>query len=164
MAITVKPALQAQEIWASNANRVNKQAPSESKIKSGWVYGEKPPHNEFNWWWNLVGQMLVHIQQHGTPAWDDTTPYVKGAITWHNNIPWKSKTATNIGNVPDEALGYWTALIGIDDFPGLIAPYIPYVPKIEELNGKKLLYVVSWDIGNSFLHLDQVTVNTHTNP
>ncbi|MCD6436592.1 MAG: hypothetical protein J7L15_09480 [Clostridiales bacterium] len=155
-----KPFFKPEDIWASSANAANKQKPNQSKLDTGWVYGELPPHNEFNWWWNLVGQMLQHIQEYGTPAWDDTTSYQNGALTWYNDVAWMSKSSGNVGNVPDETLGFWTALVSVDALDTLIPPLIPFIPEISELNGKQLLYVTDWDIGNSYLHLDQVTVNT----
>ncbi len=155
-----KPFFAPEDIWATGANAANKQKPNQSKLDTGWVYGEKPPHNEFNWWWNLVGQMMQHLQEHGTPAWDDATSYQKGALTWYNDIAWMSNSSANTGNLPDEANNFWTALVTVDALDILIPPFIPPIPQVWELDGKKLLYVTDWDIGNSFLHLDQVTVNT----
>lgn len=151
MAITSKPAFHASDIWANSSNAANKQKPNQAKLDTGWVYGEKPPHNEFNWWWELVGKMLVHIQEHGTPAWDDETPYRKGAIAWHNDGSWISKSGDNVGHVPAEGT-YWTAVLTGGD--------VGDIPQVWELDGKDLLYVVNWDIGNSYLHLNQVHVTT----
>ena len=154
-----KPSFTASDIWAAGAAAPNKQKPNQSKISSGWQYGEKPPHNEFNWWWELVGMMLLHLQQHGTPAWDGDTDYQKGALAWYNDSTWMAKQ-DNTGQTPNENLAYWTKLITYDDFDSLVSPYIPDVPEISELNGKDLLYVVDWNISSSYLHLDQVHVNT----
>ena len=74
-----KPVMLPADIWGSSANAANKQKPNQTKLDSGWVYGEKPPHNEFNWWWELVGQMLVHLQQNGVASWDEDTIYNDGA-------------------------------------------------------------------------------------
>lgn len=151
-----KPILTLNEIWARDALSANKAKPTNTKIQSGWVYGEKPPHNEFNWWWNLVGQMLLHLQQHGVAAWDGTTVYQQGALVWYNNESWKSKLTNNTNHVPSEGT-YWTKLLVFTDLPN-----ITDFPNLSELQGKQLLYVVSWDIPNSSLHLNQVTVNLDT--
>ena len=106
-----KPIFGENDIWASSASLVNKQKPNQPKIGSGWQYGEKPPHNEFNWWWELVGQMLIHIQERGTMEWENRTVYFKGSIVYYNNELWKSKQNTNNDNVPQDPSVWWGILV-----------------------------------------------------
>ncbi len=109
-----KPSFKILDIWANTALEANKAKPPLTKIETGWVYGEKPPHNEFNWWWNLVGKMLVHLQQHGISSWDNETTYQNGALAWYLNQAWKSKVTNNTNNIPQEG-EYWSAVLSESD-------------------------------------------------
>ena len=57
-----KPILTTDELWANAALAPNKQKPTIGKIANGWAYGEKPPHNEFNWFFGVTTQMFLHQQ------------------------------------------------------------------------------------------------------
>ena len=116
-----KPVLLQEEIWASDANAANKQKPNEAKLASGWVYGEKPPHNEFNWWWSLVGKLIVHLEQHGVPSWDADSKYEKGALAFYgiDIYQWTGTNATS-GQQPGVSGSHWVKILNANDIDSLI--------------------------------------------
>lgn len=50
-------------------------SPTVEKIRRGWVV-EIPPHQWFNWFFNLVSRALAHINQRGISEWDNETEYL----------------------------------------------------------------------------------------
>jgi len=80
--MTPKIPITEKQIWA-NTGGANIKAPDQTKINSGYLAGEKPHHNHFNWIYNIIMQDLVHILQNGIAKWDATTEYQQGALTLH---------------------------------------------------------------------------------
>ena len=164
MAIS-KPEFLSDDIWASGANAANKQKPHQPKLDSGWVYGEKPPHNEFNWWWELVGKMLVHIQENGVPAWDEGTKYNKGALTIYSNKVWQWIGTTGTSAAQPGVHASWTELPTradlteiYNEIANLKTVLNSVICSIDALEGKGLLYQESWNAGTGVLQLNTVTI------
>lgn len=160
-----KPSLQPSDIWANSANPANKQKPNQSKLDSGWIYGEKPPHNEFNWWWSIVGQQLVHLQQHGTPSWDDLTIYTTGAMAFYVDDIYRWTGGNGVAGAQPTVDPLWIKLpnqTDIDIIDNTIDQLKVVVDSIicsiEILEGKSLLYQESWNSGTGVLQLSTVTI------
>ena len=101
-----KPLFTEADIWANSADSTDIQKPSAGKISEGWRYGEKPPHEFFNWRWQTYDQFLNHIYQNGIPEWDDTTTYNAGALTLYNGQLWHAINQ-NQNSVPSTGSSDW---------------------------------------------------------
>lgn len=76
MALITKPSM--KEIWASGGDIVE---PTDLKKQQGWTV-EVPPHQYENWIQNRQDEYLAHINQRGIPAWDSTTDYEAGGLSY----------------------------------------------------------------------------------
>ena len=56
-----KPYWATETVNNGSKNTPNKVEPTELKKQLGWNFPEKPPRSEFNWWQNLVGQWIDHL-------------------------------------------------------------------------------------------------------
>ena len=161
-----KPELLENDIWAAGAANANKAKPQQSKISSGWVYGEKPPHNEFNWWWELVGKMLVHIQQHGNAEWEEHTIYETGALAWYDNNIWKWTLSPDNNVVPADGSGWETIPTSIsitdiyDELNNLRHIINNLICTVGLLENKHVLVQTSWN--GTVLQLDSVDIGDIT--
>jgi len=159
-----KPILVEADIWATHASPANKQEPPQSKKDTGWMYGEKPPHNEFNWWWNIVGMMLVHLNQNGILAWDSNTDYNQGALVWNGNQLWQAQQPNSNEAPIASNPAYWKLFEGHQLDPR-VDEIIDALNDLQNaIGGEDVLVVEQWDIGNSFLHLRQKHIPTPTIP
>ncbi len=164
-----KPQFLPTDIWASTANAANKTKPNQAKLESGWQYGEKPPHNEFNWWWELVGQMLVHIQQSGVPEWDQYTEYNVGALTLFNGIVYQWEGVAGTTNaIPGIDLN-WKVLPTAGDITLIQSDITLLKTTVDEiicalapLAGKGLLFQETWNATTGVLQLNTVSIGTIT--
>jgi hypothetical protein len=99
--MTQKPIIDESQIWTHSptdpANDV--QMPNAGRFATGWQLAEKPPYNEFNWFWQYMTQWTVSVNQTGSPAWDDQTEYRKGALVWHNETVYQA-TSSNQNSEP----------------------------------------------------------------
>jgi len=163
-----KPILKPADIWASNANAANKQKPNQSKLDSGWVYGEKPPHNEFNWWWSLVGELIVHLEQHGVPAWDSQSSYQRGAFAFYGTeiYQWTGTNGTS-GQQPT-VNPKWIEIPNTKDVTDLINTikadlskiYIDINSGLNPIQNQNIVIEKSWN--GSVLVLDTKRISTIT--
>jgi hypothetical protein len=74
------------------------EEPPQSKIESGWVFGEKPSHKYFNWNWKTIDDYLHHVNSYGIPLWDPETLYEEGSIVLYN--PYLYKALAQNQNTP----------------------------------------------------------------
>lgn len=91
MALLTKPNM--QQIWASGGDIVE---PSDLKKQQGWTV-EVPPHQFENWIQNRQDEYLAHINQRGIPAWDATTEYAAGGLSYvqgSDGVVYKSVAAS----------------------------------------------------------------------
>lgn len=91
------------DVWATGGTVVQ---PNTDKIESGWLEGEKPPHEYMNWLQNTFGSKLNHILQHGIPRWDIFNTYGIGDVVTHNNDIWISTANANV-LTPTTSSGTW---------------------------------------------------------
>ena len=99
-------------VWASGGAIV---APNDTKKQTGWV-AEAPPFQYDNWLQNRQDQMLAHINQRGIPAWDGTTNYEAGGLSYSQGSDGKiyksvaaSGPSTTVQNpTTDVTDTYWT--------------------------------------------------------
>ena len=73
-------------IWAEDGNV---EAPSEGKVKEGWVV-EKPLNEYMNWIMNRQDRMLQYLNQQGIAGWDENTTYPINAFVSRDGIVYKS--------------------------------------------------------------------------
>jgi len=96
------------DVWARNSSDKSFSGPvNEAKIAKGWVAGEKPPHNAFNWMDNLVTQNMLDFTQMGILTWDKDTNYALHGICNYKGDLYQSTVATNNNKVPDTNPGVW---------------------------------------------------------
>jgi len=98
-----KPSFKPNNIWAAGAAAVDKREPADSRTQTGWAFGENPPFWIFNWFWNKLGEYVVHTQQNGIPNWDADTEYQLGAVTIHKTKLYHSQ-ATNTNRTPGKTV------------------------------------------------------------
>ncbi len=48
--------------WIPDSDPSKIEAPSASKQNTGWLSGEKPPYQFFNWFWNLVSKWIEYLE------------------------------------------------------------------------------------------------------
>jgi len=107
-----KPVITTSELWANSALAPHKQKPTIGKIANGFSYGEKPPHNEFNWFFEATTQMLLHMQENGVPEWSNDIVYNNGALTaWDEKI-YSSIQSGNNNKTPDLEPLWWEEFQG----------------------------------------------------
>jgi len=104
--MTDKPIIVESELWANSANPSDIIKPDQTKINDGWLYGEKPPHEFFNWFWQFVESTILHIYQNGIPKWDDQTEYNKGALTLEDGTLYRA-LQYNVNKKPSTHPGKW---------------------------------------------------------
>ena len=73
-------------IWAEDGNV---EAPSEGKVKEGWVV-EKPLNEYMNWIMNRQDRMLQYLNQQGIAGWDENTTYPINAFVSRDGIVYKA--------------------------------------------------------------------------
>ncbi len=71
------------DTWAASGA---KQEPDLSKKNAGWLSGERPVFQFFNWLLNLFGIKINHILQNGIPLWNAGTAYVIGNVVNYNSV------------------------------------------------------------------------------
>jgi hypothetical protein len=95
--------------WASGGTKTE---PSSAKKALGWVFGERPPFDFFNWWQDLVSDWIVYLDEGALVQYGnvsdvvDNTPIDKIAFVSPNAASaadaWSqqwTKTPTQIGGV-----------------------------------------------------------------
>lgn len=117
MALITKP--NYSQIWASGGDKVE---PTDLKKQQGWTV-EAPPFQFENWIQNRQDQMLAHINQRGIPAWDATTEYEAGGLSYvqgsdgviYQSVAASGPSTTTQDPVTDVSDTYWkTAFLGAD--------------------------------------------------
>jgi len=112
-------------VWADQGSKIR---PEDNKIQFGWMGGEVPPSQYFNWLDNRQDQALAHINQHGIAVWDAFTTYVVGKsyVQGSNGEIYKAIQTSAGQNPTNPASQYWQkAFIGFDDPTGAKA-YVGY--------------------------------------
>ena len=99
-------------VWASGGAIV---APNDTKKQQGWV-AEAPPFQYDNWLQNRQDQMLAHINQRGICAWDGSTNYEAGGLSYtqgsdgkiYKSVAASGPTTTVQDPTTDVMDVYWT--------------------------------------------------------
>ena len=73
------------------------EKPDQTKIETGWVFGEKPSHKYFNWGWRELDGYIHHLNRFGIPVWDDQTEYKIGSIVL--DVPYIYQALTDNQNI-----------------------------------------------------------------
>ena len=81
-----KPTLLETDVWARTADPTDIEKPIQDKINTGFLYGEKPPHEGHNYYWQVFSEFLMHLNQNGVAEWDSGTTYNQGSITKHGTM------------------------------------------------------------------------------
>jgi len=93
----IKPDL--NERFAENATAPDDiDKPQSSTMLLGWIFGEKPPHNWFNWLLNRTDNALSNLNERGVLDWDAVTTYNIGSMVWANGKVYQSRTNSNLNN------------------------------------------------------------------
>lgn len=74
--------------WASDQDNI--EEPPAAKKKTGWVAGEKPPHQWFNWFFNLVYLWLEWLDYRGENHAHDggSDPESVAKVDLKNHVDW----------------------------------------------------------------------------
>jgi hypothetical protein len=89
MAIT-KPIIVETDVWARTADAGDITKPSQEDINSGFLFGQKPPHDGHNFYWNMMMGFIASVNQTGTVTWDSVTTYPKLALIRYGEVVWKA--------------------------------------------------------------------------
>lgn len=109
------------DTWASGGTKVE---PSPTKKNTGWVLGEKPPHEFMNYLQSEFGKQINYLIRAGIPAHGTTTPYTAGSVVTQAGFIWIALSA-NTNSVPSLANSNWLQIptkAQIDDALALAAP------------------------------------------
>ena len=101
-----KPQLIETDIWARTADPTDIAKPIQDKINTGFLYGEKPPHEGHNYYWQTFTQYFVHLNQNGVPEWDTNTEYTEGALAKDGTAVYTALVA-NTGIQPSTDPATW---------------------------------------------------------
>ncbi len=98
--------------WANSADSADVVEPDSTKQASGWE-AEKPPFENFNWFWQLVTNMLQNAEQYGIMQWSSSTTYPESGVSiGSDGTIYVSQTSGNVGNDPTTDDGTnWAKLI-----------------------------------------------------
>lgn len=80
MSLIPKPEITQEDIWAADAEAIEKVRPVQTKIDLGWVYAEKPLHSALNWALALITSFVAYLNQVGMPEWDAATEYFEHSL------------------------------------------------------------------------------------
>jgi len=113
---TQKPQL-LNNTWANIVNDINPINPEygeiiddprpSGKTELGWLLGEKPRHQYFNWNWKKIDEYIHHTNLYGIPKWDDTTVYEKGSTVIRRPFIYQALSDGVTGNKPEETPTEW---------------------------------------------------------
>jgi hypothetical protein len=92
-------------VWADSGNKIK---PEDSKILTGWVGGEIPPAQFFNYLENRQDRAIAHITQYGISEWDAISDYIggKSIVQGSNGTVYRAKV-DNFGKDPTIEQDYW---------------------------------------------------------
>lgn len=122
-------------IWAEDGNV---EAPSEGKVKEGWVV-EKPLNEYMNWIMNRQDRMLQYLNQQGIAGWDENTTYPINAFVSRDGIVYKS-LSQNFDKDPTLHSNIWQiAFSTYQDVDGIKSE----VDKIKNNDGYLTKYVMT---------------------
>ncbi len=152
-----KPVITTQEIWAQGATPPNKLKPVQTKISQGWSYGEKPPHNEFNWFFDVTSEMFLNIQENGVPSWSGDISYNTSALAWYDNKTWKSLEPNNTNHIPMVSSLWWKELTLSAFIPTLDTPVLSGVSEAFEETSIEIIIDNYDSLGTYTLYANQGT-------
>lgn len=99
------------DAWASSGDIVE---PDLSKIEQGWLLGEQPPHEFFNWIQNTFGQKINHVLQRGVASWDSGKSYAVGDVVGSGGSVWIAQS-DNTNSTPGPSNTDWVKVVTNDD-------------------------------------------------
>lgn len=105
-----KPTDLDARIWASSGDITS---PTTAEVEEGWLVGEKPPAELFNYWQNRTDRVLSYINQKGLLEWDTNTYYVaEKSICQRLGGIYKANTdSSGVDPATDTMEDYWTLML-----------------------------------------------------
>lgn len=116
--------------WAANGTI---SEPDLSKKNSGWLSGERPAFQYFNWLFNRIFKDTNYLKRRGVADWNATTTYEQNDITNSGGILYKALRQT-INDLPSSSPSDWGVvsetnlediLIDEDDFASNVSNKAP---------------------------------------
>lgn len=101
-----KPTVRAS--WGQTAGGADLQDPGNTYASTGWVLGQKPPRQYFNWVLNYLFNGIRYLCQTGIPTYDPTETYVQGAVVNFGNQMWELIAPGPITGVTPVQGGIWS--------------------------------------------------------
>ena len=108
MAITTrgtKPAAADAILFASDSTNISK--PTTELQDSGYSTQSRPGSSNYNWLFNYVSAGIAHEFVYGIAEYDSGETYVANSYTNRLGLIYRSRTAGNIGNVPESSPNQW---------------------------------------------------------
>lgn len=101
---------QITDLWASTGSIA---APSSPQQLAGWGTSTPPESYFFNWFFNMVEEYLLHINEYGICVWDDATDYpINGLSQGSDGQIYRGRVSPNVNNNPVGDGGtYWLLVI-----------------------------------------------------
>lgn len=87
------------DAWAYSGTKTE---PDSSKKDAGWLAGERPAFQYFNWMLNLYAKQINYLLRSGIPEFNAATTYVSGDIVVSGGLIYQANTGTT-GNTPPHA-------------------------------------------------------------
>lgn len=112
-------------VWADGGNKVK---PEDSKILTGWVGGEIPPAQFFNYLENRQDRAIAHINQHGISTWDAITSYIGGKsyVQASDGVIYRAKL-DSFGKDPLTEPEFWEEAFTSMDSEGARSAFVGYI-------------------------------------
>lgn len=101
------------DTWASGGTIVE---PDSTKKNTGWVLGEKPPHEFMNFLQSEFGKQINYLMRSGVPAHNIATPYLAGNMATQSGSLWVA-LADNTNSVPSDGNTNWRRIVTLADLP-----------------------------------------------
>lgn len=125
MAATLKPIMNPAVIWGRASAPGDVTPVPQTKINSGYLFGEKPLHEHFNAKLQDTDTMLTHMQENGIATWDTITEYQAGGLTMSVGLLYRAIQVAL--NKPPETEPLFWALIRLDDFVAVMKADTTYI-------------------------------------
>jgi len=108
MAVTTrgdKPAAADAILFAPSSTNISK--PTTELQDSGYATQARPGSANYNWLFNYVSAGIAHEFVYGIAEYDSGETYVANSYTNRLGLIYRSRTAGNIGNVPESSPTQW---------------------------------------------------------
>lgn len=111
---TIKPNVNVS--WSNAGTNTD---PGTGKYNVGWLVGDIPPAEYFNYILNRIDTFEKHITQFGVAQWDAITDYpIHGVVMISNGVLYQSLQTPNVNKPPATNPTFWAELISQEEVAG----------------------------------------------